>query len=89
MIPTMTVEEQVKARQERLNEKGTESLCPFCKVARAKRSDYLRCLKCGLNWLDEENTFPGYLDEDPRKSRHARFMAEAMAGSAKSKDGGA
>ena len=24
--------------------------CPFCKLPRCLRSDYVRCQKCGVNW---------------------------------------
>lgn len=76
-------------REQRRNEVGNESPCPFCKIRRVRRTDYTRCNQCGVNWLDEENTFPVYLDQDPRISRHARYMAEVRAGSGPSKDGGA
>lgn len=48
----MTLEQQEAARQERLNEKGTEPPCPFCKRPRVTRSSYIRCMRCGLNWSE-------------------------------------
>lgn len=48
----MTLEQQEAARQERLNEKGTEPPCPFCQRPRVTRSSYIRCMRCGLNWSE-------------------------------------
>jgi len=50
----LTFEEQEAARQERLNEPGTEPPCPLCQRPRVKRSDYIRCNRCGLNWTNGE-----------------------------------
>ena len=38
-------------------EVGTEPPCPFCKTPRLKRSDYLRCGRCGLNWDYDQDIF--------------------------------
>jgi hypothetical protein len=51
---------------------GGLSPCPFCGVPRCQRSDYVRCSKCGVNWLDGEN-----LTKDPR---NARYLASKPAG---------
>ena len=30
--------------------------CPFCQeTEKTQRSDYIRCSRCGLNWLDGED----------------------------------
>lgn len=70
-IRTMTLKEQEEARQERLNEVGTEPPCPWCKRPRVSRSDYIRCNLCGVNWLNEEMHLPNYLNSDPRVARQA------------------
>jgi len=41
--------------QQRVNEPGTMSPCPFCQKPRVERSDYIRCNHCGVNWLDGED----------------------------------
>lgn len=46
---------------------GSEELCPFCGLPRCQRSDYIRCVRCGINWLDGED-----LDIDPRMYRMRR-----------------
>ena len=43
---------------------GTEAPCPFCKHPRCRRSDYTRCVRCGINWLDGEP-----LDRNPQVYR--------------------
>lgn len=68
-METMTFAQQEEARQERLNEVGTEPPCPLCGKPRVARSDYIRCLSCGVNWLAEEMGLPDYLNKDPRVSR--------------------
>jgi ribosomal protein L37AE/L43A len=45
-----TDEQRQAAREAALNEAGTEPPCPFCHRPRVKRSDYIRCMRCGLNW---------------------------------------
>jgi hypothetical protein len=64
-----TVELMSSTRQQRLSEKGTEPPCPFCHRPRVSRSDYIRCLACGINWLNEEMHLPNYLERDPRVAR--------------------
>jgi uncharacterized Zn finger protein (UPF0148 family) len=59
-------------RQE-LKSGGTESPCPFCKLPRARRSDYIRCAACGVNWMDGEA-----LDRDPRAAR-LRTLLDGVA----------
>jgi hypothetical protein len=68
----LTYEEQEANRQDRLNEVGTLSPCPFCRKPRVQRSDYVRCNPCGINWLDEEMHLPNYLSRDPRVARAGR-----------------
>jgi predicted RNA-binding Zn-ribbon protein involved in translation (DUF1610 family) len=65
----LTREEQEAMRQAAMNEPGTEPPCPFCGRARVLRSDYIRCLPCGINWLSEEMGLPDYLNLDPRVAR--------------------
>jgi hypothetical protein len=71
----LTIEEAEANRQDRLNEPGTEPLCPFCRKPRVLRSDYIRCNPCGVNWLAEEMHLPDYLNSDPRvaRSKNARM----------------
>jgi len=62
-------QEIVKAKldlKREIEEGGTEAPCPFCQIPRMKRSDYIRCCKCGVNWLKGED-----LTKDPRMSRNA------------------
>jgi tRNA(Ile2) C34 agmatinyltransferase TiaS len=72
-----TVELMSSTREQRLAEVGTEPACPFCQRALVSRSDYIRCNRCGINWLNEEMHLPGYLERDPRV---ARSEAARMAG---------
>ena len=44
--------------------------CPFCELPRSQRSDYVRCQKCGVNWLPGED-----LSRDPRIERFTKMMA--------------
>ena len=53
---------------------GTAAACPFCNVPRVQRSDYIRCCKCGVNWLPGEN-----LSADPRIERYTRMVASLRA----------
>ena len=86
----LTEEARVELRRANVDEVGTESPCPFCGKPRLRRTTYVRCTPCGTNWLDGENTFPEYLDQDPRISRRARLMGERrVGGPGPSKDGGA
>jgi ribosomal protein L37AE/L43A len=65
-------------REERLAEVGTEPMCPFCGIPRVSRSSYIRCNKCGVNWLNGEMHLPNYLERDPRVvRREAVLMANA------------
>jgi uncharacterized Zn finger protein (UPF0148 family) len=60
--------------------KGGDQLpCPFCKLPRVKRNSYIRCARCGINWLEGEA-----LDKDPRAARQ-RKLIEDMAATATSK----
>lgn len=68
-IVMLTPEQQEAERQLRLNEVGNQAPCPFCQKARVRRSDYIRCVKCGVNWLDGED-----ISKDPRIERKAKFM---------------
>lgn len=72
----LTREEQEATRQERLNEVGTEPPCPFCGKPRVNRSDYIRCIRCGINWLNEEMHLPDYLSRDPRVVRREAARME-------------
>ena len=87
----LTYEEQELNRLERLNEEGTELPCPFCQRLRVRRTDYIRCNRCGTNWLDEELHLPDYLHRNPSAARGeaarmmrgtARLTAEQLAGDA-------
>jgi len=33
---------------------GDLPACPLCGLGRVQRTNYIRCLKCGVNWLDGE-----------------------------------
>ena len=68
-IRTLTYEEQEANRKDRLAEVGTEPACPLCGKLRVVRSDYIRCLTCGVNWLNEEMHLRNYLNRDPRAAR--------------------
>ena len=68
-IKTLTYEQQEANRQERLSEAGTMPPCPFCHNPRVERSDYIRCLTCGINWLLEERHLPNYLNRNPAACR--------------------
>ncbi len=50
-------------------EPGTEPNCPWCGVPRVRRSDYVRCNPCGVNWLDSEMHLPNYLNRNPAAAR--------------------
>ncbi len=65
----MTLEEQEAARQERLNEKGTEPPCPWCERPRVRRSDYIRCNPCATNWINGED-----ISKDPRAERRVAML---------------
>ena len=65
-----TAEEQEAARQVYLGEVGTEPPCPFCQRPRVRRSDYVRCNPCGINWFDGED-----LGRNPKAERWEKFLA--------------
>lgn len=65
-------------RQERLNELGAEPPCPFCQTPRVTRSDYIRCNRCGVNWLDGEMHLANYLNSDPRVARKANVHMDSV-----------
>lgn len=71
---TFTAEDAEVARQDAINEPGSEPPCPFCKRPRVRRSDYIRCNGCATNWLDGED-----ITRDPRIERRAKFMASFAA----------
>lgn len=73
---TMPNEEREAMRKIRLGEVGTEPPCPFCQRPRVRRSDYIRCNPCGLNWLDGED-----LTKDPQLSRREKSAVPAKASS--------
>jgi len=75
----LTYQEQEANRQERMNEPGTLSPCPFCQRPRVQRSDYIRCNPCGINWLDEEMHLPNYLNLDPRVARDRQHQGASTA----------
>lgn len=77
MAESLTQADLDGARQERLNEKGTEPDCPFCGRARVRRSDYTRCNPCGVNWLEGED-----LTADPRNQRY-RSLVDHMRSTAR------
>ena len=42
-------------REQRLSEVGREVPCPFCGKPRVRRSSYIRCYPCGMNWGFEDD----------------------------------
>lgn len=63
----MTDAEREQARQDRLNEPGIEPPCPFCLKPRVTRSDYIRCMRCGLNWSEGQSIDRHPLATQPTK----------------------
>jgi uncharacterized Zn finger protein (UPF0148 family) len=59
---------------------GREAPCPFCGIPRVRRSTYIRCCACGVNWIDGEA-----LDKDPRSERQHKLNEEMAAMSTKGK----
>jgi ribosomal protein L37AE/L43A len=55
LVKALTAEEQELLRAARMGEKCEELPCPFCRRPRVKRSAYIRCNRCGLNWLDGQD----------------------------------
>jgi len=76
----MEQEEIQAARQAVMDETGDMPPCPFCQRARVQRSDYVRCCRCGVNWLDGEN-----LSKNPKIERYNKMVE---AGRAQSKPAG-
>jgi hypothetical protein len=75
----MTPEEQEAARQERLNEPGTEPPCPMCERPRVTRSDYIRCNPCGLNWTNGEQAIDRHpLATQPTASTETEIVSGAQ-----------
>jgi hypothetical protein len=62
-VGLMTEGERESLRELRRNETGTMPPCPWCGRPRVQRSDYVRCCRCGVNWLDGQD-----LNRDPRLS---------------------
>lgn len=62
------------ALHEELKKGGTEAPCPFCNLPRVQRSDYIRCVVCGTNWMEGEA-----LDKDPRSERLRRMIDDSAA----------
>ena len=56
-------------RQFLAEEAGSEPACPFCQTPRVRRSDYVRCNDCGVNWLDSEMHLPNCLNRNPAAAR--------------------
>lgn len=48
----------------------TELPCPFCGLPRCERTDYLRCGRCGKNWLHGED-----YNRDPSIARYRTMVA--------------
>lgn len=65
-------------REQRLSEKGTESPCPICGKPRVKRTDYIRCNPCGLNWLSGEDlTLSPLLSREPYLTWKKKYVGSA------------
>ena len=69
-----------EARRRTLAEVGTREPCPFCGRARVQRSDYVRCIACGVNWCEGDD-----LSCDPRNERFKQLV-ESLKKSARTKD---
>jgi len=48
--------------------------CPLCGLPRCQRSEYVRCSKCGVNWLDGEN-----LNGNPKIERFNAMVASLQS----------
>lgn len=83
----MTVEdlkwsETIHAQLAREIKEGGELVdlpCPMCGLPRCQRSSYIRCSKCGVNWLPGED-----LSRNPRIERF-ELMVEALRSGQKKK----
>jgi hypothetical protein len=60
--------------REEIKKGGREAPCPCCGLPRVKRSDYIRCCRCGINWLEGEA-----LDRDPRNARQKKMLDDMEA----------
>ena len=78
------VEYMSLTREQRLAEKGSEPPCPFCGRARVSRSDYIRCNRCGLNWMNGED-----INLNPHLSREPYLTTKATASTKRAQGGGA
>lgn len=82
-----TLAQTILAMREKIDHEmahgGDREPCPFCGVPRCQRSDYIRCMQCGINWLDGED-----LSRDPYFSRELyRTIESQKAKSSPGKDG--
>jgi len=81
----------IREQLERENAVGGDLVdfpCPFCKLPRSQRSDYIRCNPCGINWLNEERHLPNYLNRNPAAARSdARTVAVASKSAGTSRAG--
>jgi len=64
-----TFEKFAEAKKVAAGEVGTMAPCPWCGRRRVQRSDYVRCIPCGVNWLNGED-----MSKDPRAERLAASM---------------
>jgi len=63
---------------EEIRNGGKQPPCPFCGVPRVQRSDYIRCCRCGINWMAGEA-----LDKDPRNVRSQKLIEDSKGFAAK------
>ena len=70
----LTEAQRQELRRDRVNELGTLPICPINPEHgnRVQRSDYIRCGKCGMNWLDGENW-----ETDPKAERYHNIIRQA------------
>jgi uncharacterized Zn finger protein (UPF0148 family) len=74
-VTTETSSGQWKDRlKEEIAKGGKESPCPLCRLPRVRRSDYIRCCRCGVNWISGEA-----LDKDPRTARQRKLVDDMTA----------
>jgi hypothetical protein len=59
---------------------GALSPCPRCGTPRVKRSEYIRCCGCAINWEEGEP-----LDQDPRSYRQQKMIEESKTSTGKPK----
>ena len=60
---------------------GSETSCPFCGIPRVRRSNYIRCCRCGINWLPGER-----LEKDPTIERLNLMVANTAKTATSSKE---